>query len=119
MMYEVDMKDDQQLKKLLSESRRKMPFPDFDEEVMMQIEELEKKEDSIREGYRTGITYSWIFFAAGLVLGTILSLFIPQFETTYLGAEPGVAQLVFQVGFILFVLLHFEKLLLMTLLLKT
>ena len=114
-----NMKEGKQLKKLLLESRRKMPFPDFDKEVMMQIEEIEKEEDLIREGYRSGITYSWIFFVAGLVLGTILSLFIPQFETIYLGAEPGVAQLVFQVGFILFVLLHFEKLLSMTRMLKT
>jgi len=110
---------DKQLKKLLLGSRRKMPFPDFDNEVMMQIEELETKEDLIREGYRNGITYSWIFFAAGVLLGAILSLYIPQFTNGIFNVEPGVAQLVFQVGLILFVLLHFEKLLTMTGLLKT
>jgi hypothetical protein len=113
-----NMKSDQPFKMLLMESRREMPFPDFEDEVMMQIDQLEAKEELLREGYQSGITYSWIFFAAGVVLGVILTLFIPHFEFHFIGAEPGVIQLLFQVGFILFVLLHFEKLLSMTRLLK-
>lgn len=106
--------EDRWFKKVLSETRTDMPFPDFENEVMMKIEELEAGEELIREGYRRGVAYSWFFFAVGIILGALLISWIPHFDIGFPGVDPGSFLILFQVGFILFILFHFEKLISMT-----
>ncbi|MCC5904887.1 MAG: hypothetical protein JJU13_01655 [Balneolaceae bacterium] len=98
--------EDKQIKELLGKSRLEMPFPDFEHDVMMQIE----IEESLRNASSSGIAWSWVFFIAGTVFGILLTLMIPQLEISILGMGAGEMNLLFQVGFCLFVLLHLEKL---------
>lgn len=109
-----ELNEEKWIKQLLQESDRKMPFPDFEDEVMTKIEELESAEVLVKEGYRRGVAFSWLFFMIGIALGTVLSSWIPHFEIGFLGIDSGIIPLLFQVGFVLFVLLHFEKLMNLT-----
>ncbi|PWN07866.1 hypothetical protein [Rhodohalobacter mucosus] len=109
-----DQRYDQMLKELLTETQRSMPFPDFEDEVMNKINEIETSEELVREGYRRGITFSWIFFLIGIVFGVVLTSWIPQFDISFLGVDSANFLLIFQIGFLMFILLHFEKLITMT-----
>jgi len=106
--------EDRFFKNLLEKSRVKMPFPDFEEEVMMQVSELESRHELISEGYKRGVAFSWVFFLIGTVCGIIISFLIPHFDFAFLGIDSGLFLLFFQVSFLLFILLHFEKLLILT-----
>ncbi|TVQ68190.1 MAG: hypothetical protein EA360_00575 [Balneolaceae bacterium] len=105
-----EMNEEKWIKQILKETSRKMPFSDFEDEVMMRIEELESDEVLVKKGYRRGIAFSWVFFVIGIALGTLLSSWIPHFEIGFLGIDSGIIPLLFQAGFVLFVLLHFERL---------
>ncbi len=109
-----EQNEDRWFKKVLSETRTEMPFPGFEDEVMMKIQELEAGEELVREGYRRGVAYSWVFFAIGIILGILITSWIPHFDIGFLGIDSGMFPLLFQAGFVLFVLLHFEKLMNMT-----
>ena len=99
-------KEENQINELLGKSRLKMPFPGFEDDVMMQIE----LEESLRDATRSGVAWSWVFFIAGTVFGILLTLLIPQIEISFWGMGSGELNLLFQAGFCLFVLLHLEKL---------
>lgn len=109
-----DINENEMFKQLLSEGRNTIPFPDFEDEVMQKIEEFEAMEDLIREGYRRGIAFSWVFFILGILLGVLLYSWIPRYDVEFLGIESVNFLLLFQIGFLIFVLLHFEKLMVMT-----
>jgi hypothetical protein len=107
-------REDKMFKELLAKASRSMPFQDFEDEVMNKINEIQSNEELVLEGYRRGITYSWIFFLIGIVCGVVLTSWIPQFDIGFLGLDSGNFLLIFQIGFLIFILLHFEKLLTMT-----
>jgi hypothetical protein len=100
-------------KKIMPESKRQMPFPGFEDDVMMSVTEIESEISRLQEGYKRGVAYSWFFFAVGILCGVLLTLLIPQVDMSLIGIDSSLFLLVFQVGFILFVLLHFEKLMMM------
>lgn len=109
-----DLNEDKLFKELLSASRKEIPFPDFEDDVMTKIEKLEAGKVLIREGYRRGIAFSWFFFVTGIALGILLTSWIPQIEVPLPGVDSGYFLLLFQVGLVLFVLLHFENLISLT-----
>ena len=106
--------NDKILKEILAKASSEMPFPDFEDELMSKINELEVEEKAVQEGYRRGVAFSWVFFVVGIISGVVLTQLIPQLEIPLPGVDSGVVLMVFQVGFILFILLHFEKLMSMT-----
>ena len=105
---------DKIMKEILEKVASEMPFPDFEDELMSKINELEVEEKAVQEGYRRGVAFSWVFFVVGIISGVVLTQLIPQLEIPLPGVDSGVVLMVFQVGFILFILLHFEKLMSMT-----
>ena len=105
---------DKIMKEILEKAASEMPFPDFEDELMSKINELEVEEKAVQEGYRRGVAFSWVFFVVGIISGVVLTQLIPQLEIPLPGVDSGVVLMVFQVGFILFILLHFEKLVSMT-----
>ena len=106
--------NDKIMKEILEKAASEMPFPDFEDELMSNINELEVEEKAVQEGYRRGVAFSWVFFVVGIISGVVLTQLIPQLEIPLPGVDSGVVLMVFQVGFILFILLHFEKLMSMT-----
>jgi len=106
--------NDKIMKEILEKAASEMPFPDFEDELMSKINELEVEEKAVKEGYRRGVAFSWVFFVVGIISGVVLTQLIPQLEIPLPGVDSGVVLMVFQVGFILFILLHFEKLMSMT-----
>ena len=106
--------NDKILKEILAKASSEMPFPDFEDELMSKLNELEVEEKAVQEGYRRGVAFSWVFFVVGIISGVVLTQLIPQLEIPLPGVDSGVVLMVFQVGFILFILLHFEKLMTMT-----
>lgn len=106
--------DDKLFKELLSYGEEKLPYSDIEDEIMMKIDNLELGKKAIHEGYRRGIAFSWFFFIIGIVSGIALITMFPQLELQFSPKYTDIFLMVFQVGFILFVLTHFEKLMNMT-----
>lgn len=67
---ETDFKDNQ-LHELLSNSRKEMPFLNFEEETMAEIHEEQVRNKSVLKN----IKLSWFFFLLGLIAGMILISF--------------------------------------------
>ncbi|PKD43312.1 hypothetical protein [Rhodohalobacter barkolensis] len=106
--------EDKLFKELLSHGEENLPFPDIEDDVMLNIERLELEKKAIQEDYQRGVAFSWFFFIVGIVSGIVLMSLIPQMEFQVSPKYTDTILLVFQVGFILFVLTHFEKLMSMT-----
>lgn len=89
---------------LMSKSKLEMPFPDFEDNVMIQIH----KQEVYKNALMRNIKISWICFIAGTVFGFILSFLLPQFQPSLFGLNPDNAVLIFQLLFSLFVLFSLE-----------
>jgi hypothetical protein len=107
-------KEDKLFKELLSHGEAELPYSDIEDDVMLNIKQLELEKTAIQEGYRRGVAFSWFFFIVGIVSGIVLISLFPQMELQFSSKYSDTILLVFQVGFILFVLTHFEKLMGMT-----
>lgn len=93
-------------KEIMSKSNLELPFPDFEDTVMMEI----RTQELSREVFSTNIKRSWICFIAGIIFGIILSVMLPQFELSLFGRSSDSLLLVFQLFFTLFVLFSLESL---------
>lgn len=101
-------------REILATGREEMSWPGFEDEVMTKVEKLESGKELVREGYRRGVAFSWIFFVVGIICGVVLTYLFPRFDIWVPGVDSGLFLLFFQVGFMLFILFHFEKLMNMT-----
>lgn len=99
--YEEDF-----FKDIMSKSNLELPFPDFEDAVMMEI----KTQELSRDFYSINIKRSWTCFVAGTILGIILSVMLPQFQLSLFGRSSDSLLLVFQMLFTLFVLFSLESL---------
>lgn len=106
--------EDNFFKELMLHGEQEMPYSGIEDEIMVRIDKLELEKNAIREGYRRGIAFSWFFFVIGIVSGIALIIMMPQMELHFFNEYSGAIPLIFQAGFILFVLIHFEKLMKMT-----
>ena len=68
--------DDDLLRKMFQKSAGPIPFPDFEEEIMKQIDAREIRRESIR----TNLKLSWFFFALGMVAGMFLMIILPDWH---------------------------------------
>jgi hypothetical protein len=101
--------DFKRYKKMLTESRVSMPWPDLEDEVMYEIEQIETMEEQVSQAYRKGLSWSWFFFIVGIICGLILTYIIPQFTIGFEGAGD-LFTILFQAGFVIFVLFQIENL---------
>lgn len=103
-------KEDEFFKIIMSKSKLELPFPDFEDHVMMQIEEKLVH----RETFTKNIRLSWLFFIAGSVFGIIISFILPQIQTSVLGIHPDILTISFQIIITLLVLIQFDALINLT-----
>ncbi len=66
-----DFHNDEYLKKLFSESRPELPFPDFADQVMEQI----SQESEVAENVTSNLRMSWIFYILGIFSGMAFTIF--------------------------------------------
>lgn len=95
---------DPQFKELMSKSKFEMPFPDFEDEVILQI----KKQEEHKQSLSRHLKVSWLSFFAGTILGIVLTVQLFQLRVEGLGMSSTVIELMFQLVFSLFVLLSFD-----------
>jgi hypothetical protein len=87
--------DDQFLQEIMSKSKLQVPFSDFEENVMRQIETRRIKSAS------RDVKLSWIFFVMGTVFGILISLLLTNSHYTFTGFDLDKLRLPFQILFIL------------------
>jgi len=95
---------DPQFKELMSKSKLEMPFPDFEDEVILQIKKQEEHKQSLSQHLKV----SWLSFFAGTILGVVLTVQLFQLRVEGLGMSSTVIELIFQLIFSLFVILSFD-----------
>ena len=76
--------EDDQLRKMISESRIEMPFKNFEKDLMVLI----KAENQRRRYIQGNIKLSWFFFGFGLVSGILITIFLSRMEELILGIDP-------------------------------
>lgn len=98
---------DPQFKELMSKSKLNMPFPDFEDDVIMQIKKQEKNKQSLSRNLKV----SWLSFFAGIILGIILTVQLFQLRIEGLGVNSEIIELIFQLVFSIFVIFSLDFLL--------
>lgn len=101
------MKNDDFLNEIMAQSDLKMPFSDFENEVMQQIQKQEQR----RKTFSKNLVLSWTFFALGSACGIAISLLLPSVNIAVSGITNEHVTIVFQIVFVLFVMLQLESLL--------
>ena len=94
-MKETKTTDENFFKEIMSKSRLDLPFSDFEDNVMMQIETKVLHQNKWSKELRL----SWIFFIVGSVFGIILSIFIAQLHEPIFGIQPVNLTLFFAIVF--------------------
>jgi len=92
---------------IMAQSKLEVPFPDFEDNVVLQIE----KENSFQRSVSKDVKLSWLFFVAGSVFGIIISLILPRMQTLIFGIEPQKLAIFFQMIFVLLLFTQLETLL--------
>lgn len=93
---------------LISQSKLTVPDPDFEDKVMMHIQEA----DAIQqESIPSEIKMSWVLFILTVILGAVNSLLLHQMQTFALGISPSMVKTVFDFILILFVIMQLDTLL--------
>lgn len=94
-MREAGSTDDHFFKEIMAKSRLDLPFSDFEDNVMIRIENKVAHQNS----FSKEIKLSWIFFIAGSIFGIIISFILPELKRPVLGISPASLTLVFQITF--------------------
>lgn len=94
-MRETKTTDENFFKEIMSKSRLDLPFSDFEDNVMMQIETKVLHQNKWSKELRL----SWIFFFVGSVFGIILSIFISKLHEPIFGVQPANLTLFFSIVF--------------------
>lgn len=93
-MDELENKDDVFID-LMAKSKLDMPFSDFEDSVMQQIEENVIQKSEISKQLRL----SKFFFILGSLFGIIISILLSQIQEPIFNISPNVIALVFQITF--------------------
>jgi hypothetical protein len=107
-MKELNNIDEHLFKEIVSKSKLEMPFLDFEDNVMKQIEEKRISKSSIAKY----IKLSWIFFNIVLFLGIVISYLLSNMDQTLFGIKIEMVTLVFQMCFALYLFSQLDNLLL-------
>ena len=98
--------EDDQLHRMISESRVKMPFDDFEKDLMFQIRaEIDRKKFVQRN-----IKLSWFFYGLGLVSGILITIYLSRMEDLIMGMDPVMVVIPLILCLCLIFLLLMEKL---------
>jgi hypothetical protein len=104
-MKSIDEQEDIYFREIMSKSKLEMPFPDFEDKVMMQIEN-----QPLSQGYSKEIKLAWIFFIAGSVFGMIISWILPAMKEKIFGIDPKNIAICFQIIFVVLLFTQIETL---------
>lgn len=80
--------DDSFYRNIMSKSRLEMPFSDFEDNVMREINLQKAQQKSMVKD----LNISWIFFAMGSLFGLTIALLFDQFDFSSLGISSGKLQ---------------------------
>lgn len=81
---------------LMSKSKLKFPFPDFEDNVMRLVQSNQKERTNIKRDLRL----SWIFFLIGSIFGITISIILPKFLESSYGLSIDTITITFQIVFI-------------------
>ncbi len=95
-------------KDLISQSKLTVPDPDFEDKVMMHIQEANAIQ---QESIPSEIKMSWVLLTLTVILGAVNSLLLHQIQTFALGISPSMVKTVFDFVFILLVIMQLDTLL--------
>lgn len=87
--------EDEFFKAIMSETRLTIPFKDFEDSVMAEIEKKVINKNKLSKE----IKLSWIFFIAGSLFGIILSTILIQIKEPVFGINPINLTIVFAIVF--------------------
>jgi hypothetical protein len=105
-MNNIDEQEESSFREIMLQSRLEMPFPDFEDRVMIQIENK-----PLSQGYSKEIKLAWIFFIAGSVFGMIISWILPAMQEKIFGIDPKNIAICFQIIFVVLLFTQIETLL--------
>jgi hypothetical protein len=94
------------IQELMGKSRMKMPFTDFEEQLMQKIH----KEAITSRSSGKEIKLSWFFFVVGTLFGLMLNFIVMEMNKTILGLPLQRLMLISQALFIIFLVFQFDKL---------
>lgn len=105
----IEVKDSEEIyfKEIMSDSKLEMPFPDFEDNVMLHIH----KSISSQTGFSKELRLSWIFFLLGSVFGITISLILPHMQGQILGFDPQKVAIIFQIIFVVLLFTQMDTLL--------
>lgn len=95
-----------QLEELMSHSHIKMPFSNFEDEVIQQIIKQEEYESSLKRDIRL----SWVSFITGIILGIVLTVQVLQVRIELFGLDQNNIELISYFIFSLFVIFSLDLL---------
>jgi hypothetical protein len=95
-MKVTETMDDNFFQEIMSQSKLELPFPDFEDSVMIQI----KKKAMQQSSFSKDLKLSWIFFIAGSVFGIVISLILPQMHKPIFGIQSDKLAIFFQIVFV-------------------
>lgn len=103
-------KEEAFFKEVMSNSKLEVPFPDLEDNVMMQI-----KENHVNQKiFLNNIRLSWVFFIIGSVFGFILAFALPQLQSSILGITSTQLAISLQVIIIVILLTQLDRLITIT-----
>ncbi len=103
-------KEEKLIRELMGKSAAKMPFRDFEDQLMQQIYEEAKTSRS----FLTDVKLSWFFFVVGTLFGLFLNILVGEMNKTIFGFPAQRLSLILQVLFVILILLQFDKLVALT-----
>jgi hypothetical protein len=99
-----ELKKNDAFSDLMKKSKLEMPFSDFEDVVMQQIEESNIKKSEISKQLKL----SRFFFILGSLFGILISLVLSNIEEPIFNINPNVIALIFQVIFVTLFLLRLK-----------
>jgi hypothetical protein len=94
-------------RELISKSKLEMPFSDFEDNVMTQIE----RKIVHQQGVAKDIKLSWLFFVVGTTFGLMISWILPRIPQKILGMDPKNLAICFQIILVVLIFTQIEALL--------
>lgn len=94
-MKDIKSTEDEFFKEIISNTRLTLPFSDFEDGVMAEIEDRVTNKNTLSKE----IKLSWVFFIAGTACGIILSSILVQLHEPIFGINPINITIVFAVVF--------------------
>lgn len=98
--------DDKLIREFMVKSESRMPFPDFEEKLMVRI----SAEAARSRSYARDIRLSWLFFLIGTILGTMITLFIGSLHEPIFGFPPQRVLYIAESVFVVLLLTQLDKL---------